>query len=100
MHANDLFESITRQLVSDIESGAAGDWRMPWHALADGGLPTSIDLRPYRGANAVWLAMVGAARGWSTGVFGTYRAWQRHGCQVRRGERSTYVILWKPTTPK
>lgn len=100
MHANDLFESITHQLISDIESGAAGNWQMPWHALADGGTPTSIDQRPYRGANAVWLAMVGAARCWPTGVYGTYRAWQRHGCQVRRGERSTHVILWKPTTPK
>lgn len=100
MHANDLFDTITNQLIADIESGAAGDWRMPWHTLADAGTPTSIDGRPYRGANAVWLAMVGAARGWSTGVYGTYKAWQRHGGQVRRGERAVQVILWKPTTPK
>lgn len=100
MHANDLFETITNQLIADIESGAAGEWRMPWHTLADAGTPTSIDQRPYRGANAVWLAMVAAARGWSSGVFGTYQAWQRHGGQVRRGERAVQVVLWKPTTPK
>lgn len=100
MHANDLFETITNQLIADIESGAAGEWRMPWNTLADAGTPTSIDQRPYRGANAVWLAMVGAARGWTSGVFGTYKAWQRHGSQVRRGERAVQVVLWKPTTPK
>lgn len=100
MHANDLFETITNQLIADIESGAAGEWRMPWHTLADAGTPASIDQRPYRGANAVWLAMVGADRGWTSGVFGTYKAWQRHGGQVRRGERAVQVVLWKPTTPK
>lgn len=99
MHATDLFAQITEHLIADIEAGAAGDWRMPWHTLADAGTPTSIDNRPYRGMNSLWLAMVGAARGWPTGVYGTYRAWQRHGAQVRRGERATHVILWKPTTP-
>ncbi len=99
MHANDLFAQITAQLIDDIETGAAGTWRMPWHHLADAGTPTSIDQRPYRGMNALWLAMVAAARGWTTATFGTYRAWQRHGAQVRRGERATQVVLWKPTNP-
>ncbi|MGE3836101.1 MAG: ArdC family protein [Acidimicrobiia bacterium] len=98
MHANDLFETITNQLIADIETGAAGQWRMPWHTLADAGTPTSIDQRPYRGANAVWLAMVGAAREWTSGVFGTYKAWQRHDGQVRRGEQAVQVVLWKPTS--
>lgn len=97
MPANDLFATITAQLIDDIETGAAGTWRMPWHHLADAGTPTSIDHRPYRGMNAVWLAMVAAAHDWSAGTFGTYRAWQRHGAQVRRGERATQVVLWKPT---
>jgi antirestriction protein ArdC len=96
MNANDLFSTITDQLVADIEAGA-GTWRMPWHALADVGTPTSVDRRPYRGMNAIWLPMVGAANGWTSGVWATYRGWQRHGAQVRRGERGTHVVLWKPT---
>jgi len=97
MHANELFDQITDQLVADIEAGAAA-WRMPWHALADAGTPTSADGRPYRGLNAVWLATVAAARDWSSGVWATYRGWQRHDAQVRRGEKATQVVLWKPTT--
>jgi antirestriction protein ArdC len=97
MHANELFDQITDQLVADVEAGAAG-WRMPWHALADAGTPTSVDGRHYRGMNAVWLAMVADARDWSSGVWATYRGWQRHGAQVRRGEKATQVVLWKPTT--
>ena len=99
MHANDLFARITDQLIADIEAGA-GTWRMPWHTLPDAGTPTSVDGRPYRGMNAVWLAMIAVDRGWTSGLWATYRSWQRHGAQVRRGESATQVVLWKPTTPK
>ena len=100
MHAEDLFAQITDQLIADIETGAAGEWRMPWHTLADAGTPTSVDGRTYRGANAPWLAMVATARDWTSGTWATYRAWQRHGAQVRRGEKATQVIFWKPVAPQ
>jgi len=99
MRADDLFTEITEHLIAEIESGAAGDWRMPWHTLADAGTPTSVDGRTYRGMNALWLPMVAAAHGWSSGLWATYRGWQRHGAQVRRGEKATQVVLWKPTNP-
>jgi antirestriction protein ArdC len=97
MNANDLFTQITEQLITDIETGAARTWRMPWHTLADTGTPTSIDGRPYRGMNAVWLPMVAATHHWTSGVWATYRGWQRHNTQVRRGEKATQIVLWKPT---
>ena len=96
MHADNLFEAITSQLIADIEAGA-GTWRMPWHCLADIGTPTNADGRPFRGINEIWLAMCGAAEGHNLGIWSTYRSFQRHGAQVRRGEKGTQVILWKPT---
>ena len=96
MKAEDLFEKVTADLVAAIEDGAR-DWRMPWRRLAAGGLPRSADGRPYRGWNALVLAMVAADRGWTSSRWATYNAWQRHGAQVRRGERGTHVVLWKPT---
>jgi antirestriction protein ArdC len=99
MRADDLFTTITAQLIDDIESGRAGTWRMPWHTLADAGTPENVDGRRYRGLNSVWLPMVAAAHGWTSGVWATYRGWQRHNAQVRRGERATQVVLWKQTRP-
>jgi len=99
MRADDLFTSVTDQLIADIETGA-GEWRMPWRTLADAGTPESIDRRAYRGMNSLWLAMVAAGNGWPSGTWATYRAWQRHGAQVRRGEKATPVVLWKQTDPK
>ena len=99
MRAEDLFTTITAQLIEDIESGNAGTWRMPWHTLADSGTPENVDGRRYRGLNAVWLPMIAATHDWTSGVWATYRGWQRHGAQVRRGEHATQVVLWKQTRP-
>lgn len=94
MKADDLFETITNQLIDAIEAGA-GDWHMPWQTLAAAGAPVSVDGRQYRGVNALWLPMAGAAHDWCSGLWATYRGWQRHGAQVQRGERGTPVLLWK-----
>jgi len=97
MHADDLFQNITDELIAAIEAGTS-TWRMPWHTIADAGTPVNVDGRAYRGLNALWLPLTAAAQGWDSGVWATYRGWQRHGAQVRRGEKGTPVVLWKPTT--
>lgn len=97
MKANDIIESVVADLVAQIEAGA-GEWRMPWRKLA--ATPLNVDGRPYRGMNSLILAMVAADRGWSSHRWATYKGWQRHGAQVRKGEKSTPVLLWKPTKRK
>lgn len=97
MHANDLIERVTAELIAAIEAGA-GTWSMPWHTIATTDQPRSADHRPYRGINAWLLATVAADRGWTSGTWSTYRGWQRHSANVRRGEHATHVLLWKPTT--
>jgi antirestriction protein ArdC len=97
MQADELFNKVTESLIRQIEAGASG-WRMPWHHLAEAGTPISADGRRYRGMNALWLALVAAEADRTSGVWATYRGWQRHGGQVRRGEKGTSVALWKPVT--
>lgn len=94
MRADTLFETITDQLIAAIEAGA-GDWHLPWHTLAETGAPESVDGHRYRGINALWLPMVAASHNWDSGLWATYRSWQRHDAQVRRGEKGTAVVLWK-----
>ena len=97
MTIDDLVHTVTTDLVAAIEAGA-GEWRMPWHQIPAVGLPVSVDGRPYRGLNALVLALAGFEHGYRSSTWATYRAWQRHGAQVRRGEHSTKVIVWKPPT--
>lgn len=97
MQAQELFDTITHQLIADIEAGA-GDWTMPWHQLATITPAQSIDGRSYRGLNSLILGLTASGNGW-TNIWGTYRSLQRAGHQVTKGERGTKVALWKETKP-
>ena len=85
MNANDLFETVTNDLIAAVERGANG-WTMPWQQLTATGIPRSADGRPYRGWNALVLAFTAFERGDPSGTWATYQGCQRHGGQVRRGE--------------
>lgn len=88
----DVYESVTDRIVASLEEGVV-PWRKPWV----GGGPISIRSgRPYRGVNIFLLGMTeyGDPR------WGTYRAIQEAGGQVRKLEKSTAIILWKPVRKK
>ena len=99
MKADDLYVKITNDIIAKIEAGA-GTWQMPWTRLAKHLAPLSVDGHNYRGINTLILAYTAADKGWSSGTWGTYKAWAAHGCQVRKGEKATHVFLWKSWTPK
>ena len=93
---HDVYRHVIRQIVAAIEQGA-GTWRCPWHH--DGSRstrPTNVaSSRVYRGVNrlVLWAAAMSAGDG--SGLWGTYRAWQEAGAQVRKGEKATTVVFWK-----
>jgi antirestriction protein ArdC len=92
----DVYTQVTNTIIAAIEAGA-GDWQMPWHRSGQGlNRPVNIDTaNAYRGINVVSLWASAQARGFSTGVWGTYRQWQSKGCQVRKGEKSSLVVFYK-----
>jgi antirestriction protein ArdC len=88
-----LYARVTAQVVRQIEDGA-GEWKMPWQAIADAGEPVNaLTHKPYRGGNHLLFGMVAVSRGWS-GEWATYKQWQQLGAQVRRGEKATYGVKW------
>lgn len=95
MDRKQLYADVTAEVVRQIEAGA-GEWRMPWRAIAEAGEPVNaLTHQPYRGGNHLVFGMVAMQRGWS-GHWGTYRQWQTLGAQVRRGERATHGVKWNP----
>jgi antirestriction protein ArdC len=95
----DIYEQVTNQIIQCIEAGA-GDWQMPWHKSGSGlNRPINIDTgNSYRGINVVSLWASAQMRDFNTGTWGTYRQWQKQGCQVRKGEKSSLVIFYKEFT--
>src|SRR5438477_10124503 len=92
----DVYERVTSQIVNAIESGV-GSWRMPWHTSGRFAFsPINVtSKKPYRGINTVCLWAAAEAKGYESGEWGTYKQWQEHGAQVRKGEKSTTVVFWK-----
>jgi antirestriction protein ArdC len=96
MRTNDLFERITRQIVTAIEAGA-GEFIMPWHRWGESlGSPiNALSGRSYRGINTLLLWVAAELDGYSSGRWATYRQWAAAGAQVRKGEKATSIIFWK-----
>jgi antirestriction protein ArdC len=92
----DVYTRITAEIIAAIEQGA-GEWRAPWfHNGTSVARPTNVASgKRYRGINTVALWHAAMAGGYADGLWGTYRQWQAAGAQVRKGERSTTVVLWK-----
>lgn len=92
----DVYTRVTAEIVAAIEQGA-GEWRAPWfHKGSSIARPTNIASgKRYRGINTVALWVAGMTAGYTDGLWGTYKQWQAAGAQVREGERSTSVVLWR-----
>mgnify|MGYP005818250939 CR=1 FL=1 len=91
----DIYEKITNAIIAQIEGTLDGEYRTPWISLGGVNYPTSIAGRQYRGVNVFMLSMTAAAKNYSTGVWGTYKAWKKIGAQVQKGERGTSIVFWQ-----
>jgi len=84
---------VTAALLASLEAGDIPPWRKPWNG--DASIPRSMATgKPYRGSNRFFLGFSALANGYSDPFWGTYNQIKARGGQVRKGERSTYVILW------
>ncbi len=92
----DIHQHITNQIITVIERGA-GVFQLPWHR-GDSAIMRSANIaskKPYRGVNIVALWAAAEDRGFTSGLWGTYRQWAEAGAQVRKGEKSAYVVFYK-----
>jgi len=92
-----IYEAMTKRLLALMESGTI-PWRRTWRQLAS---PRNIRSdKPYRGTNCFWLAVIASTEGYSTPYWMTYKQAIDLGGHVRKGEKATPVIFWKPATYK
>lgn len=101
MRTADIYARVTQQIITAIETGAAtGTFRMPWHNWGEQAIrPINATTgRAYRGINTLLLWAAAEARAYSSGRWATYRQWTEAGAQVRKGEKSTFIIFWKNST--
>jgi antirestriction protein ArdC len=91
----DAYQVITDRIIEALEAGTV-PWRKPWRSIEGFG-PTSLSTgKGYRGINTLMLSLESMVRGYDSIYWGTYRQIAEQGGQIRKGETSTQVVLWKP----
>lgn len=89
----DNYQRITDTILSLVAKGGLLPWQKPWKS-SDVARSMSTG-KNYRGINNWILTATADAFGWSP-WFGTYKQIEALGGQVRKGEKSSLAILWKP----
>ncbi len=92
----DLYQEVTDKIVAALEKGVA-PWVRPWRKLgAAGDLRNAATNRPYSGVNIMLLSLATDAAGYDDPRWLTFRQARQLGGCVRKGEKATLVVFWKP----
>ena len=94
---NELRQRISSEIVAQLKSGGLPPWKRPWALDPNCGSPRNIEsVRAYRGINVLLLDLSAMKRGYRSRWWGTYRQIQQLHGHVRRGEKATHIILFRP----
>ena len=91
----DVYQIVTDQVISLLEQGKI-PWQKPWRGGAAGMPKNAISKKPYRGVNVFLLGMKAEFLGYDSPYWLTYKQASELGGNVKKGEKSTLVIFWKP----
>jgi antirestriction protein ArdC len=88
--SNTVYQQVTDRIIEQLEKGAL-PWIKPWRSdsTAD---KNFITQKPYSGINTLILGM----SGFSNPAWATYQQWQSKNIQVKKGEKSTQIVFFKP----
>jgi antirestriction protein ArdC len=84
---------LTEYVVSQLEAGLT--WRKAWSTMS--AMPNSVSSGlNYKGGNVAWLWYIEQKKGYGCSQWGTFNAWKKEGGKVRKGEKATKIMFFKP----
>lgn len=84
--AFDLYQAVTDRIIAEMESGII-PWQKPWSGLR-GGAFNRISKKTYSLLNQLLLN--------KGGEWASFKQWSSLGGKIRKGEKSSMVVFWKP----
>lgn len=88
-------EEIAAKFIAQLKQGVV-PWRKPWTPIPGTQLHNRFSKRPYRGINTLILGLEQITHGYSSPAWTTYKAAAERGHHVRKGEKGTKIVFWKP----
>lgn len=94
----DTYEAVTAAIVAQLEAGTK-PWKREWQAGgAAGAMPLRHNGQPYRGINVLILWAAAAQAGHRSATWMTFKQAIELGGAVRKGEKGTHIVFFKPLT--
>lgn len=87
-------DSMVKTLLAHIEKNPT-DWQSGWNNIAAGAPYNGKTSTAYRGLNALYLAFLGAERGYNDTRWVTFNQAKELGASVKKGEKSAPVIFFE-----
>ncbi len=97
MNINALYESVTNNIIKEMEAGAV-PWVKPWKTPRHHGsvMPHNVATgRPYSGINIPLLWGAADADGYTAHEWITFQQARMRGATVRKGEKGTHIVFTK-----
>lgn len=88
--SNNVYQQVTDRIIQQLENGAL-PWLKPWAADSSAD-KNFITQKPYSGINTLILGM----SGFNNPAWATYQQWASKGFQVKKGEKATQIVFFKP----
>ena len=96
----DTYEAVTAAIVAQLEAGTK-PWKMEWQTGGAGGaMPLRHNGQQYRGINVLILWAAAAQAGYRSATWMTFKQAIELGGAVRKGEKGTHIVFFKPLTIK
>lgn len=94
----DIHEAVTKRIMEMLETARANGAELPWcRPGVSHSRPTNATTNQrYRGINVISLWAEAQAKNYRTGLWATWKQWAAIGAQVRKGERATPIVVYKP----
>ena len=94
MERIDIYQNVTDTIIEAIEKGLqGGSSELPWHGACP--LPQNAETgNAYRGVNIPVLWSCKVVRGYSSGIWATYKQWSAMGAQVKTGSKGVQAVRW------
>jgi antirestriction protein ArdC len=91
-----IYDDVTARIVAELEKGAA-PWVKPWRvdSTAEKNFFTQ---KPYQGVNRLLVGMSSMSQGFSNPAWATFKQWQAAGINVKKGEKGTQIVFFKPVS--
>jgi antirestriction protein ArdC len=96
---NEIRQTVTNRILDALQNGNLPPWRRPWSSDPNCGAPRNVlTHRFYKGINVLLLMLASTENEYHSRWWGTFRQIKEMGGYVRRGQKATQIILYKPIT--